>query len=139
VLIAGYLATEKPMMQPKPGLPSPDGLRYFDAAARNLSFTGRAGTFSYQSAVSQKIQLLEQHLGYLVFHRTPAGLRLTPQGEQLFIGVHQAFSILETTLHQTGEETLEGTIKIRVMPSFATKWLLPRLHQFYEQYPVSRN
>lgn len=51
--------------------------------------------------------------------------------------MRQAFSILETTLHQTGEETLEGTIKIRVMPSFATKWLLPRLHQFYEQYPVS--
>ncbi|EPL2402200.1 TPA: LysR family transcriptional regulator, partial [Klebsiella pneumoniae] len=126
------------MMQPKPGLPSLDGLRYFDAAARNLSFTRAAQElFLTQSAVSQKIQLLEQHLGYLVFHRTPAGLRLTPQGEQLFIGVRQAFSILETTLHQTGEETLEGTIKIRVMPSFATKWLLPRLHQFYEQYPVS--
>ncbi len=30
------------MMQPKPGLPSPDGLRYFDAAARNLSFTRAA-------------------------------------------------------------------------------------------------
>ncbi|MCS5879969.1 hypothetical protein LNP17_00445 [Klebsiella variicola subsp. variicola] len=51
--------------------------------------------------------------------------------------MRQAFAILETTLHQTGEETLEGTIKIRVMPSFATKWLLPRLHQFYEQYPIS--
>nr|MDK7877058.1 LysR family transcriptional regulator [Streptococcus agalactiae] len=85
---------------------------------RNLSFTRAAQElFLTQSAVSQKIQLLEQHLGYLVFHRTPAGLRLTPQGEQLFIGVRQAFSILETTLHQTGEETLEGTIKIRVMPS----------------------
>ncbi|HGT2686138.1 TPA: LysR substrate-binding domain-containing protein [Raoultella planticola] len=126
------------MMQRKPGLPSLDGLRYFDAAARNLSFTRAAqDLFLTQSAVSQKIQSLEQQLGYLVFHRTPAGLRLTPQGEQLFIGVRQAFAILETTLHQTGEETLEGTIKIRVMPSFATKWLLPRLHQFYEQYPIS--
>jgi LysR family glycine cleavage system transcriptional activator len=42
VLITGYLATEKPMMQRKPGLPSLDGLRYFDAAARNLSFTRAA-------------------------------------------------------------------------------------------------
>ena len=75
------------MMQPKPGLPSLDGLRYFDAAARNLSFTRAAqDLFLTQSAVSQKIQSLEQQLGYLVFHRTPAGLRLTPQGEQLFIG-----------------------------------------------------
>lgn len=93
--------------------------------------------FSYSECSKPKIQSLEQQLGYLVFHRTPAGLRLTPQGEQLFIGVRQAFAILETTLHQTGEETLEGTIKIRVMPSFATKWLLPRMHQFYEQYPIS--
>lgn len=72
------------MMQRKPGLPSLDGLRYFDAAARNLSFTRAAqDLFLTQSAVSQKIQSLEQQLGYLVFHRTPAGLRLTPQGEQL--------------------------------------------------------
>jgi LysR family glycine cleavage system transcriptional activator len=137
VLITGYLAKEKPMMQRKPGLPSLDGLRYFDAAAQSQFYPCRAGSFSYSECSKPKIQSLEQQLGYLVFHRTPAGLRLTPQGEQLFIGVRQAFAILETTLHQTGEETLEGTIKIRVMPSFATKWLLPRLHQFYEQYPIS--
>lgn len=126
------------MMQRKAGLPSLDGLRHFDAAARNLSFTRAAQDLCLtQSAVSQKIQLLEQQLGYLVFHRIPGGLRLTPQGELLFVGVRQAFAILETTLHQTGEESLEGTIKIRVMPSFATKWLLPRLHQFYEQSPIS--
>jgi LysR family glycine cleavage system transcriptional activator len=45
-----------------------------DAAARVTSFTRAAQElFLTQSAESQKIQLLEQHLGYLVFHRTPAG------------------------------------------------------------------
>ncbi len=107
------------MMQRKPGLPSLDGLRYFDAAARNLSFTRAAqDLFLTQSAVSQKIQSLEQQLGYLVFHRTPAGLRLTPQGEQLFIGVRQAFA--------GNDSNLLIVFYVQIMPDD----LVMQLHRF---------
>lgn len=72
MLITGYLATEKPMMQRKPGLPSLDGLRYFDAAARNLSFTRAAqDLFLTQSAVSQKFNRLSSSLAIWSFTALP--------------------------------------------------------------------
>ncbi|WP_350650203.1 LysR substrate-binding domain-containing protein, partial [Pseudomonas sp. HY13-MNA-CIBAN-0226] len=39
------------------------------------------------------------------------------------------------TLHQIGDEELSGTLKVRVMPSFASKWLLPRMPSFNQAYP----
>lgn len=117
-------------------LPSLEGLRYFEAAARHLSFTRAAGDlFLTQSAVSQKIQALEEQLGYPLFYRLPRGLRLTSNGERLYASVRQALTCLSETLHQIGDETLDGALKLRIMPSFATKWLLPRLAAFSERYP----
>lgn len=117
-------------------LPSLEGLRYFDAAARHLSFTRASkDLFLTQSAVSQKIQALEQELGYELFYRLPRGLRLTHRGERLHIGVDQALRLLGMTLHQIGDEELSGTLKVRVMPSFASKWLLPRMPSFNQAYP----
>lgn len=76
-------------------LPSLEGLRYFDAAARHLSFTRASkDLFLTQSAVSQKIQALEQELGYELFYRLPRGLRLTQRGERLHVGVDQALRLL---------------------------------------------
>ena len=117
-------------------LPSLEGLRYFEAAARHLSFTRASqDLFITQSAVSQKIQALEQHLGYPLFHRLPRGLRLTSHGERLYTGVAEALGLIGATLHQIGDEALAGTLKVRVMPSFATKWLLPRLTAFNQAFP----
>ncbi len=123
-------------MPPSRALPSLEGLRYFEAAARHLSFTRASqDLFLTQSAVSQKIQALEQHLGYPLFHRLPRGLRLTSHGERLYAGVAEALSLIGATLHQIGDEALAGTLKVRVMPSFATKWLLPRLAAFNRAFP----
>lgn len=117
-------------------LPSLEALRYFEAAARHLSFTRASqDLFLTQSAVSQKIQALEQHLGYPLFHRLPRGLRLTSRGERLYTGVAEALGLIGATLHQIGDEALAGTLKVRVMPSFATKWLLPRLAAFNQAFP----
>ena len=117
-------------------LPSLEGLRYFEAAARFLNFTRAAeDLYLTQSAVSQKIQALEEQLGYPLFYRLPRGLRLTANGECLYASVRQALGILRDTLHQIGDESLDGALKLRTMPSFATKWLLPRLASFTELYP----
>lgn len=123
------------MNRPKT-LPPLEGLRYFEAAARHLNFTRAAGDlYLTQSAVSQKIQSLEDHLGYALFYRLPRGLRLTSNGERLYASVSRAFGILNETLHQIGDETLEGALKLRTMPSFASKWLMPRLASFNRLHP----
>jgi len=117
-------------------LPPLEGLRYFEAAARQLNFTRAARDLCLtQSAVSQKIQSLEDYLGYPLFYRLPRGLRLTSNGERLYASVVQAFTILSDTLHQIGDETEEGALKLRIMPSFASKWLVPRLASFSQRYP----
>src|SRR5690606_22050114 len=103
------------------------GWRFLSGAARHFSKNRASrGLCITQSAVSQKIQALEQELGYELCYRLPRGLRLTHRGERLHIGVDQALRLLGTTLHQIGDEELSGTLKVRVMPSFASKWLLPR-------------
>ena len=117
-------------------LPSLEGLRYFEAAARHLSFTRAANDlFLTQSAVSQKIQALESQLGFPLFYRLPRGIRLTANGERLYQGVSTALELLSQTLHQIGDESPDGALKLRVMPSFAAKWLMPRLSSFSESYP----
>lgn len=120
-------------------LPSLEALRYFEVSARYASFTRAAQELCLtQSAVSQKILALESRLGYPLFLRQSRGLRLTDKGQHLFTGVAAAFNLLKDTLSTVQDETVEGTLKVRVMPSFATKWLLPRLPRFNAAYPRVR-
>lgn len=120
-------------------LPSLEALRYFEVSARYASFTRAAQELCLtQSAVSQKILALESRLGYPLFRRQSRGLRLTDKGQHLFTGVAAAFDLLKDTLSTVQDETIEGTLKVRVMPSFATKWLLPRLPRFITAYPRVR-
>lgn len=117
-------------------LPPLESLRYFEAAARHGSFTRAAHELCLtQSAVSQKILALEDRLGYRLFERLPRGLRITTEGDKLFSGVSAAFEQLRATVGTIGEEALEGTIKVRAMPSFATRWLMPRLARFAVAHP----
>ncbi|HBO38985.1 MAG TPA: LysR family transcriptional regulator, partial [Pasteurellaceae bacterium] len=65
-------------------LPPLEALRYFEVVARHLSFTLAADELCVsQSAVSQKILLLEDRLGYKLFHRRPRQLGLTKEGNEL--------------------------------------------------------
>lgn len=120
-------------------LPSLEALRYFEVSARYASFTHAAQELCLtQSAVSQKILALEACLGYPLFLRLSRGLRLTDKGQHLFTGVAAAFDLLKDTLSTVQDEAIEGTLKVRVMPSFATKWLLSRLPRFSAAYPRVR-
>ncbi len=128
-----------PLMSAPHRLPSLEALRYFEVAARYASFTHAAQELCLtQSAVSQKILALEARLGYPLFIRISRGLRLTDKGQSLFTGVSAAFDLLKDTMSTLQDERIEGTLKIRVMPSFATKWLLPRLQRFSALYPHVR-
>src|SRR5262247_3014773 len=65
-------------------LPSLNGLRAFEAAARHGSFVAAGEELNVtQAAVSRMVRLLEERLGFKLFDRMPNGLALTAQGRAL--------------------------------------------------------
>ncbi len=119
----------------KKSLPSLNSIRFFESAARHLSFT-RAGEelFVTQGAVSKQIKLLEQQLGLQLFARKGPYLTLTKHGEKLFNTVTTALKTIEHGINSLQHQS-ESTLTITVLPSFASNWLLPRMRQFDIDHP----
>ena len=110
--------------------------RAFDAAARNLSFTRAADELMVtQSAVSQQIRQLEEFLDVRLFRRLPRRLELTREGVALAGAVHEAISLLRRACGRLADPTAPALLCVNATPSFATRWLAPRLHRFMEVNP----
>ena len=76
-------------------LPSLNGLRAFEAAARHLSFTQAASELNVtQTAISHQIKRLEEELGVRLFIRQNRALTLTPQAQDYLPGIRAAFNDL---------------------------------------------
>lgn len=117
-------------------LPPLNSLRAFETVARHLSFTQAADELCVSAAaVSHQIRLLESHLGAALFHRTSRALTLTSVGTTLLPEVREAFVRLHHATAQLRQRDLAGPLTIAVPPSFAMKWLNPRLHRFWERSP----
>ncbi len=118
-------------------LPPLNALRTFQVAAQLGSFT-RAGEALHvtQGAVSRQIRLLEDTLGRALFFRVHQGIRLTEAGEQLAQGLQQAFETMEATLDQLLNDPARQQMSINMPPTFATRWLAPRLSDFCKRYPT---
>jgi LysR family glycine cleavage system transcriptional activator len=117
-------------------LPSLDTLRAFESAARHLNFTKAANELHVtQSALSQRIGALEDELGFPLFVRRGRQIELTPRGGVLAAAMGRAMS--EITRAFAGLEEVEAarTLVISVLPSFATRWLMPRMMRFHAQHP----
>ena len=118
-------------------IPSTSMLEAFESAARHLSFTRAADELSFtESAISRKIALLEEYLGVKLFTRFKKRLQLTDAGKSYSQRVQESLDKLEmdTTLtmaHDAGRISLE----LAVLPTFALKWLMPRLHEFNALHP----
>ncbi len=113
-------------------------LRTFEAAARQLSFTGAARDLNMtQSAVSQQIKSLEAHLGRSLFHRRPRALELTEAGITYLPVVREAFHTL-----RRGTRAVTGgardAVRVHCNLSFAVHWLAPRLARFRADCPDVR-
>jgi LysR family transcriptional regulator, glycine cleavage system transcriptional activator len=109
-------------------LPPLNALRTFEAAARHLSFTRAAEELNVtQAAVSHQMKGLEDWLGLPLFQRLNRRLVLTPEGQQYLISVRVAFDELD------GDRHLGLTVS--VIPSFAARWLVPRLGRFRKAHP----
>ena len=113
-----------------------NALRAFEAAARHLNFT-RAGIELHvsQGAVSHQVAQLERRLGTRLFHRLPRGLALTDEGHALIPVVADAFDRVAATLDQYTDGRFREALKVGVVGTFATGWLLPRLDAFARAYP----
>lgn len=112
------------------------GLRYFEAAARLRSYSAAAAElFISQAAVSQKIRQLEDALGCQLFVRQGREMHLTKPGETLYQQVSSGFEKIITGLNQIQSEPVEGVLCVRTPPSFASRWLMPRLWKFTMEHP----
>jgi len=117
-------------------LPPLNGLRLFEAAARHRSFKLAAAELHVTpSAVSHAVQALEEWLGTELFHRGTRGLTLTPAGSQYAAAVSQALTLLQSATERLVGRRATGTLSVSSAPTFAARWLLPRLPRFAEQYP----
>lgn len=109
-------------------LPNLNALKAFEAAARHLSFTRAAAELNVtQGAVSHQVQALEAQLGLNLFRRMNRRLELTAAGRDYLPALGDAFDRIDEATRRLGRDRSGGPLKLSTMPSFATKWLLPRL------------
>ena len=118
-------------------LPSTQALACFEAAARHESYTRAAQELALtQSAVSRQITALEDFLGVPLFKRTRHGVALTLAGAHYARQVRQRLQALERdTLALMAHQGHGGALTLAAVPTFATRWLIPRLAQFAALYP----
>lgn len=117
-------------------LPPLNSLRAFEAAARHLSFTKAADELCVtQAAVSHQVKSLEEYLDKALFLRSPRNLQLSEYGQRLLPVLVESFDNMADVIKDLRMEESRGMIKIRMAPSFATKWLSPKLMDFWYQYP----
>lgn len=117
-------------------LPSLNGLRAFEAAARHLSFTNAAQELNVtQTAISHQIRRLEEELGIRLFERKSRSLVLTPKASEYLPGIRAAFQDLRFATDRLLRKDDGKVLTVSMMTSLATKWLLPRLSTFQEQHP----
>jgi LysR family glycine cleavage system transcriptional activator len=124
------------MARPLNRLPPLNSLKAFVVAAKHLSFTRAASElFVTPAAVSQQVKQLEDHLGCALFRRTNRALLLTDEGQACLPGLEEGFRKLGEALEQIEQVGRTGALTVSVAPSFAAKWLVPRLDNFRGLYP----
>ncbi|MCP4469780.1 MAG: transcriptional regulator GcvA [Gammaproteobacteria bacterium] len=117
-------------------LPPLNSLKSFEVAGRLLSFTAAARELNVtQAAISHQIKVIEDFLGVALFDRYPRRLALSEQGKALLPEVIEAFDRVSQAVAAINREQYSNVLSVRLAPSFAAKWLSPRLKYFWLQYP----
>jgi LysR family glycine cleavage system transcriptional activator len=118
-------------------LPPLNALRAFEAVSRHLSVTNAADELSVTpAAVSQQVRQLEEILGTALFRKQGRSLALTDAGRALHPGLSEAFDRMLLALTEMRPvASARATVRVAVAPSFADKWLVPRLGAFTKAHP----
>src|SRR3954466_3125100 len=117
-------------------LPPLNSLRAFEAAARHLNFSRAADELAVTpGAVSQQIQNLEDYVGAALFKRTPKGLLLTDAAQTALPALREAFDRLAEAASLLTAAADGRRLTLTPAPSFAAKWLVPRLGKSEQAQP----
>ncbi|GHU07601.1 transcriptional regulator [Betaproteobacteria bacterium] len=118
-------------------IPGTDLLIAFETAARHQSFTRAAEELSLtQSAVCRKISTLEDYLGMQLFHRIKKRVSLSDSGQLYARQVRENLKRIEhDTLSLMAHRSAGRVLELAVIPTFATRWLIPRLVDFQKRHP----
>lgn len=117
-------------------LPSFPALRAFEAAARLGSFVRASEELHLTaSAISHQVRTLERHFGRPLFVEGQRTKVLTDDGARLAAGLARAFDAIEEACGEVAPRASASTLSVHCSPSFAAKWLGPRLGRFMERHP----
>jgi len=116
-------------------LPPLNALRFFETVARHRSFVRAAEELHVTpAAVSQQIKLLEDHLGVTLFKRGKT-LVMNDSANDVLHLVSEAFDQLERAVLRIRSGSKTGPLIVSTPPAFATRWLIPRMDDFYKRHP----
>ncbi|MCL4111512.1 UNVERIFIED_CONTAM: hypothetical protein GTU68_002296 [Idotea baltica] len=117
-------------------LPPLNALRTFEAVARLKSFTKASDELSVtRAAVSHQIKNLEEYIGFPLFERHSRSISLTPAGEVALPKLREGFNNISDAVHLMTSHQSNEKISVWMAPSFASKWLVPRLNSFSSRFP----
>ncbi len=116
--------------------PSLSALRAFEAAARLGGFSAAARALNVTpAAVAQQVRALESEAGVALIQRAGRGTALTPEGAQLSQALTEGFGAIQGAVALLRKRREGDPVTVTMTPTFAVEWMMPRLWQFWEEYP----
>ena len=117
-------------------IPPMQALRAFEATARAQSLTRAAEALNLtHGAISHQIKGLEADLGVRLVERAGRGIRLTDEGARFAVRVRSALAEIADAVREVSERRNPRHLGVSVLPSFAARWLLPRIGHFIARHP----
>lgn len=117
-------------------LPPLNALKAFEAAARHLSVKKAALELNVTpAAVSHQIRTLEEYLGIQLFHRRNRALDLTDAARAALPKLREGFDCMMQAVERLRTHHSPSRLTVSAAPSFAARWLMPRLHRFLVAHP----
>lgn len=111
-------------------------LHTFEAAARHLSFSMAAEELSLSpSAISHRINALEDELGFKLFERFHRKIKLTSEGERIYLALQSSLALINQEVAEIRNNEVSGSLTVYSRPSIAQCWLVPKLAGFHRSYP----
>jgi LysR family glycine cleavage system transcriptional activator len=135
-----FVALGKPALMQEQRLNLPlNPLRAFAIASRHKTFTAAARELGVsQVAISRQIAILENYLNVSLFERGTRSAKLTDVGRAFGLEIAGLFDELENATHRIISQETQSTVNLRVHPTLAHLWLMPRLPDFMQKYPDIR-
>lgn len=117
-------------------LPNLAALRAFEAAARHQNFSRAADEIHLtHGAISHQVRALEQDLGVALFTRNGKRIAITPEGKRFALTVRKSLQEIAGAASALRADARQQRLTVSAIPSFAARWLAPRLGKFIDLHP----